>query len=308
MAEGLETALAILNGALGDYLARTGNGLATRMQCIHRGAPLPLERAAIARAHPAATARVVVLLHGLMCTETVWRFGDGSPDYGASLAADLGYTPLYVRYNTGLPIARNGEALSELLERLVGSYPVPLEELMLVGFSMGGLVVRSACHAAGAAGHRWLPLVRRAVYVGTPHLGSPHERAGRFLTGLLAAIPDPYTRLAADIGNLRSQGIQDMGDGLGHPEHPVPMLPGIRHYLAAGTLSVDPRLALLFGDALVPVPSGTDGHVTRATWGALPPGHVKIFPRVGHMALARHRDVYAQMRAWCEDAEEEAAA
>jgi pimeloyl-ACP methyl ester carboxylesterase len=242
-----------------------------------------------------------VLAHGLMCTETVWRPADGSPDYGAALARDLGYTPLYLRYNTGLPFAENGEALAQLLERVLAEYPQPIEELLLIGFSMGGLVIRSACHVGSQAGHRWLSLVRRAIYAGTPHLGSPYERAGRLLAGLLAAIPDPYTRLLADIGNLRSQGIQDLGDGLGHPEHPVPLLPAIRHYLAAGTLSADPRLATLFGDALVPVPSGTNGAVTRATWHALPPDHVKIFPRVGHMAMARHPDVYAQIRAWCRE-------
>jgi hypothetical protein len=179
--------------------------------------------------------------------------------------------------------------------------------MVLLGFSMGGLVVRSACHAAFLAGHRWLSRVRRAIYVGAPHLGAPLERAGRLLTGVLAAIPDPYTQLIADLGDLRSQGIKDLGDGFARPEHPLPLLPGIRHYLAAGTLSEDPRLATLFGDALVPVPSGTDGAITRASWGALPPDHVKLFPRIGHIALAHHPEVYAQIRAWCAQEEEAAA-
>jgi pimeloyl-ACP methyl ester carboxylesterase len=297
----LEVALGALNGAVGDYLARTNNGLATTMACIHEGVPLAVERAALARALPEATPRVVVLVHGLMCTEAIWRPADGSADYGAALARDLGYTPLYLRYNTGLPIARSGEALAELLEKLLAEYPVPLQELLLLGYSMGGLVIRSACRVASLAGHPWLPRVRRAIYVGTPHLGSPIERAGRFLTGVLAAIPDPYTRLIADIGNLRSQGIKDLGDGLTRADHPVPLLPGIRHFLAAGTLSEDPRLATLFGDALVSVRSSTNGVIARANWSALPPDHVKLFPRVGHIALARHPEVYTQIRAWCEE-------
>jgi pimeloyl-ACP methyl ester carboxylesterase len=231
-----------------------------------------------------------------MCTEACWDFDDGAPDYGARLARDLGYTPFYVRYNTGLPIEENGAALASLLERLTREYPIELEEILLVGFSMGGLVIRAACRAAVHHEHPWLARVRRAIYVGTPHLGSPLERAGRLLTRVLAAIPDPYTRLIADLGDLRSTGIKDLGDG-----DPIPMLPSLRHYLAAGALSDDPRLAVLFGDALVPVPSGTNGAVDRDTWHALPPSHVKVFPRVAHLALARHADVYAQIRAWCEE-------
>lgn len=312
----LEAALGVLNGGLGDYLARTGNGLATPMECIHGGAALPMERAAIARAHPAASPSAVVLVHGLMCTEAVWNFEDGAPDYGACLARDLGYTPFYVRYNSGLSIPENGAALAALLEALTDAYPAPLEEILPLGFSMGGLLIRSACHAASLAGHRWLARVRRAIYVGTPHLGAPLERAGRIAVRVLASIPDPYTRLAADLGNLRSDGIRDLGDAdlrhedrarprvsLRDREHPVPLLPGIRHYLAAGTLSNDPRLASLFGDAIVPVQSGTNGAIAEDTWGALPPSHVKLFPRAAHLSLARHPDVYAQIRAWCEEVE-----
>lgn len=280
MGERLELALAVLNGLVGDHLHRTGNELATTM--------------GLAGERPEVMGpRVAVLVHGLMCTEGEWRMPDGS-DYGSLLARDLGYTPLYVRYNSGRSVAENGEELARLLEELV-AHDEAIEEVALLGFSMGGLLIRSACHHASTGGMRWLSLVRRAFYVGTPHLGSPWERAGRTFTRFMRLVPDPYTRLVADLGDLRSRGIKDLGD----PCHPFPLLPSIQHHLVAGFL--DARLATLFGDALVPLASGTNG--VCADLAAIPPEHVKILPNVAHMTLAHSPDVYAHIRAWCEEAE-----
>jgi hypothetical protein len=315
MGKKVELAVAILNGTIGDYLAGTRNGLATPMQLVAGGAPLALDRGAIARAHPDAGARIAVLVHGLMCSENVWDFPDGSGDYGAFLQRDFGFTPLYLRYNSGLAIPDNGADLAGLLEALLGVWPVPVEEILLLGFSMGGLVVRSACHYASASDARWLRRVRRAIYVGTPHLGAPYERVGRVLSKLAAAVPDPFARLAAQIGDLRSDGIKDLGDAdlrhedraqrrawsLRDPEHPVPLLPGIQHYIVAGALSTDPRLAMVFGDALVPVPSGTNGLRAEPGTLALPPRHVKVLAGTAHMTLAHDAHVYEQIREWCEE-------
>lgn len=261
-------ALSVLNGVIGDHLHRTDNGLATRLELsgeVSRGA------------------KVVVLAYGLMCTESVWTMESGD-DYGALLARDFGYEPLYLRYNTGRGVGDNGEELSRALEELVAkSDPA---EMVLIGFSMGGLVIRSACHFGNARGHRWVERVRRAFYLGTPHLGSPWERAGRALMRVLRAVPDPVTRLAADLGDLRSNGIKDLGD----PCAGYPLLPSIRHHLVAGFL--DERFAEVFGDALVPLSSGTDGVASDAK-------HVKVLPKVAHLDLAHHPLVYEHIRAWC---------
>src|SRR4051812_33578767 len=110
MGKKLEASLAVLNGAIGDYLVRTGNGLATEMGFVaHVGdpAPLVLERASLGQTLGGAappTGKIALLVHGLMVSESIWAT-PGAPDFGARLAADLGYTPLYVRYNTGLAIA-----------------------------------------------------------------------------------------------------------------------------------------------------------------------------------------------------------
>ena len=308
------SALAVLNGTIGDHLGRTGNGLATPMACIHHGRPLAIDRSALTTAFPTATQRVVLLVHGLMCTESVWQFRDAgghgqSRDYGALLADDLGFTPIYLRYNSGLAIADNGEALADLLEAIRAAYPVEVEEILLVGHSLGGLVVRSAYDHASARSQRWPALVRRAIFIDTPHLGSPLERLGRIAAGLMRAVNDPYTRLAADLGDLRSDAIKDLGDAdLRHEDrtrrrvgvrpagwrHPVPLPAGIAHYVIAGTGPARRPLVATLGEVLVPLSSAT----VQQT--ALPPERVKVFPGVGHLQLARHPEVYAQIRTWCE--------
>lgn len=272
MGRRLDLAIGILNGAIGDHLHATDNGLAIEMSVV-RGAP---------------GRRVAIFLHGLMCTEDVWALPDGS-DYGSLLARDLGYAPLYVRFNTGRAVADSGADLARLLEELVSAEP-DVEEIVLVGFSMGGLVIRSSMQIAAEAGHRWLALVRRAFYLGTPHLGSPWERAGRAIVELLRGFDDPYARLAGELGDLRSLGIKDLGD----PQ--LALLPSIEHHFVAGF--VDARIAAELGDALVPLASGTNGVCGHA--GAVPPAHVKIMPGLAHMTLAHHPDVYAHIRAWCE--------
>jgi hypothetical protein len=310
----LEASLAVLNGAIGDYLARTGNGLATEMAVLARvgdDAPLSLDRASVAGAlGDRATPRLAVFVHGLMCTETIWEMPDGT-DYGTRLAQDAGYTPLYLRYNSGLAIADNGARLAVTLDALVEAYPTPIEEIVPIGYSMGGLVVRSSCHVATQAGSsRWLPLVKRAVYLGTPHNGAPLERVGRTVARVLRAIDDPYTRLVAEIADLRSSGVKDLGHAdlryedrvegprLRDPRHPVPLLPSIRHYLAAGSLSADPWLTMLFGDAMVPVSSATAG-LADGTRDVLPPDHIKVFPGLSHLMMTRDPHIYEAVRAWC---------
>ena len=311
MGKKLDLTLGILNGAVGDYLLRTGNELALPMALHLAGEPVALRREALARAYPGATPRVVVLLHGLMNTEAIFTMADGG-DYGSLLRDDLGYTPLYVRYNSGLPIADNGAALSRLLSDLLAVYPVPIEEILLLGYSMGGLVLRAATHAASLAGAPWLALVRRALYVGTPHRGAPLERVGRVVSAVLQAIPYPYTRLIADLADLRSDGLKDLGDAdlrhedrarrtvrvtLRDREHPVPLLPEIAHHLVAGALSHERWVAALFGDAVVSVASATG----RGALGeGLDPSRVRVFGGMSHGVIPRSREVYAQLRAWCE--------
>jgi pimeloyl-ACP methyl ester carboxylesterase len=350
MGENLEQAIGALNGAIGDYLKRTGNGLATPMQLVVAGRTIEPTEGALRAAYPAPSRRVVVLVHGLMSTEIVWRMpapeGErGAPpapaDYGSMLAADLGLSPVYVRYNSGLHISENGEALDALLEALVQAWPGPIDDLLLLGHSMGGLVIRSASHAAAvgsadpARARRWLPLVKRAIYVGSPHLGAPLERLGNAITWALGQLPNPVTRVIADVANLRSAGVKDLryanlrredwegadADALlQNRRHPVPLLEGIRHHLIASSLvpgfgsasargaQDDGLFALLFGDAIVPVDSATGRARAHHRSAIFPQEHVRLLVGKDHLTLAHDLEVYAAIRDWCAEAIEPAQA
>ncbi|WP_240359874.1 esterase/lipase family protein [Pyxidicoccus trucidator] len=317
---GVEFAIGVLNGVVGDYLHRQDNGLATPMEFFHDGRPLRLDRESLQRAYPHSRGRLALWVHGLAVTEAVWSFpSEPAVTYGSLLEQDAGFTPLYLRYNTGLHISDNGESLARLLEELVAAFPVPVEELVLVGYSMGGLVVRSACHVAAEAGHTWLSHVRRAVYIGVPHLGSPLERVGRAVSWVLRKVPNAYTQLIADVADLRSSGVKDLGvarllrrdweDGdpdvpLQSRAHPVPLLPRISHHLVVGALAAQERhlLSMLFGDGVVPLTSAA-GRAGGAVHDLLvPPENVRVVTGIHHVALAHDAQVYARLRAWFEEA------
>jgi PGAP1-like protein len=148
-------ALAILNGAHGDLLDRETPALATTMTLRQAGSAVPVERDALVAAYPKASGRLVVFLHGLTETDGAWCYksdrhhGRPGVTYGTLLEEDLGLTPLFLRYNTGLHISDNGRRLADLLDRLIEAWPVPVQDLVLIGHSMGGLVARSALHQAG---------------------------------------------------------------------------------------------------------------------------------------------------------------
>lgn len=315
-------AQSIINGAVGDYLHASQNGLGIDMALYVGNRPLPMTRGALLQAHPRPTARLCVLVHGLGCNEGGWAYRDpANPEretsYGAGLAADLGYTPLFVRYNTGLAIAANGQHLADLLTALVAAYPLPVEDLVLIGHSMGGLVIRHACHLGARRSDPWVRRVRKAFYVGSPHDGAPLALLGDIATQVLHAVPNPITRLIGDIFNLRSQGVKDLRaapllDPADHPgetqRQPVPWLADVEHYLVVGTLTEDPEhlVAILLGDGLVLVPSIPETPPDSAALHPIRRDHIVCFSRTDHMQLARDPAVYQQIRLWCADDERSA--
>jgi hypothetical protein len=240
---------------------------------------------------PARTRKLVVLVHGMAHTERCWAFADDpAADYGRLLEAELGFTPLYLRYNTGRPIWENGQDLALLLEGVVQAAPEPAEEIILIGHSLGGLVLRSACHHA--QDKAWAPLVSRIFYLGSPHQGSPWERLGRQTTRLLQAIPDPVTRLVGEVTDLRGVAVKSLGDGrIARDGRRVPLDPRFEHFFVAGAVGWK-WIARFVGDGLVPFSSAAElaGPGDRA---------VGFFPGVAHMTLARDREVYAWIAERC---------
>lgn len=284
-------AIAAAGGLIGDRLEREGSALAVRMSLRHPP-------------RDGATSRLAVFVHGLCESDAAWRLGSekqGGATYGSRLRADLGFTPVYVRYNTGLPIADNGRRLDELLEELVQGWPVDVEEIVLIGHSLGGLVARSAAHHARASGNAWGDRVRHAFYLGTPHLGAPLERAVSRATRMLDRLPE--ARPVAKVLEARSVGIRDLHDSfLGEGGTDIPLLENVQHYAICGTLTRDPesRLATIVGDLLVLYPSAS-GRGGRRDRGRCVPFPIENGHHVGgvtHFALLNHPAVYEQMRVW----------
>jgi len=221
-----EALLAALNGVLGDYLAATANPLAITMALRRDGMPLVLTRTGLQSAIEAPGGQLLVLVHGLCMNDLQWerraavaaaaggvadRTAIAPHDHGAALARDLGFTPLYLHYNSGLHVSTNGRSFAALLEALVAAWPVPVERLVIVGHSMGGLVARSAVHYGSAAAQSWPRQLDALVFLGTPHHGAPLERGGHWIDVLLQSLP--YTAPFARLGRVRSAGITDLRHG-----------------------------------------------------------------------------------------------
>ena len=308
-------ALAALNAYIGDALAATGSELALAMTLRHHGEDLPLHPDELARALPDAGPRVAIFVHGLGETDASWRLRADAqrPGYGECLQRDLGHTPIELRYNTGLHISDNGRALASLLEELREAWPVALEEIVIVGHSMGGLVARSACHYGQSEGHGWTGAVRHVFCLGSPHLGAPLEKGVNALGWALGRVPG--TRPLAHVLNVRSAGIKDLRYGSCAEEdwcdcdpdelltdrcHDVPFLPGARFYFVAATLSQRPGdpLGAILGDLLVRVPSASGEGRRRQIGFAIEDGH--HVGGLSHFDLLNHPAVYNQIRAWIE--------
>jgi pimeloyl-ACP methyl ester carboxylesterase len=306
-----EMLLAVLNGVLGDYLAATDNPLAIPMRLRRQGQPLELSGDALAPAIPPPTSKILVLLHGSCMNDLRWeRRGH---DHGAALAHDLGYTPLYLHYNSGRHISVNGREFAALLETLLAAWPLPIDELAIVAHSMGGLVARSARHYAGLAGHTWPRHLRKLIFLGTPHLGAPLERGGNWIDVALGA--SPYTAPLARLGKIRSAGITDLRHGSlldedwecrdrfersKHRPQSVPLPDDVNCYAIAGTTGkrIGDLSDRLLGDGLVPVRSALGRHKDPARALALPPSRQWIAYEMSHMDLLWRPEVYAQIKEW----------
>jgi len=303
--------VAAINGVFGDHLEATGNTLAMPMTLMTPSEALELDPAALAAALPGASGRLVVMVHGLSLSELCWN-RKGRPSIGDHLRDDLGYTPLYLRYNTGRHISENGREFGQQLERLVASWPVPVESISLVGHSMGGLVIRSACCYAQRNQSAWLDKLQRVVCLGTPHHGSPLEKAGHAFETAMQAIPYAEPLL---LGKSRSAGIKDLRHGAlvdedwperradtpraGAPS-PVPLVPGVDYFFAAASVgkhAFDP-LGHLLGDLLVRPDSAVGIHRDELRHLQIRPENCRVFHEKNHFDLLDDGRVHQQVIDW----------
>lgn len=282
-----------LNGVVGDRLAEWNNPLAIPMRI--RDADGAALDAADWRA--AARTGAVLFVHGLCTSELEWH----TPSHRA-LASELqaaGYSTGWLRYNSGRAVAENGAELADLLEAQ-GGQDAAAPALILIGHSMGGLVVRSACHWAALRRYTWLRCLTHAAYLGTPHQGAPLERAGDAANSLLGctAYSAPFMRL----GDIRSRGIKDLRFGRIAPDADCgdssrPLAGHVRHLLVAASLQ-PPAGASWIGDGLVPVHSALGQHPDGTPSLAAARLQREILSPLGHIALMSDPRTCALLRAW----------
>ena len=302
-----------ISGLVGDHMAARRNPLSIRIGVHRDGARVALTRVALGAAFPDATPRIAVFIHGLCSSEHVWemfqRPGDPQTEpYGPRLARDLGFTPVYLRYNSGLHISLNGRSVARLLERLHAQWPTPVNEIVLIGHSMGGLVARSAADVAASRACAWTGVLSQVICLGSPHLGAPLEKVVHLGTHAMKrmSLSRPWARLL----DARSLGIKDLRWGYTQDREwkgrdpdafwtrdrlqsaPVP---SVRYRFLGTCLTRDPGhpVTRAFGDGLVRLPSSLALDVAGAD-GAMR-------GELDHMRLLNHPEVYAQLRRWLEE-------
>lgn len=313
-----DAALGAVNGVIGDYLHSRGNGLDLGMTFRFLNRHLPLDSNSLRETLPEVTPKVVVFVHGLSCTEWSWclgaeeYYGDPSVCFGDLLQRDLGFTPFYVRYNTGRHISDNGQLLADRLDMLLNAYPIEVDELVLIGHSMGGLVTRSACNIAKQRGQRWLGSLSRVVCIASPHSGAPLEKFGNVVSSVLRFFDTPGTQIPAKVIDVRSAGIKDLRFGYLSPEdwedqhpdallennrHDVPLLDEVVYCFLAATITNNSEhpVGYVLGDMLVRVPSATEPANRREAF------HIEAhhFGGISHLHTQNHPDVYEQVKRFC---------
>jgi pimeloyl-ACP methyl ester carboxylesterase len=312
--------VAALNGVMGDRLQASANPLAVPMTLryqelgalVSKGleANLPLGEQI-----PNATPKLLLVIHGLCMNDLQWNTQQQGKNinHAITLASALGYTPVYVRYNSGLHVSENGHDLARQLEALVTRWPTALAQIAVLAHSMGGLITRSALHVASEGGLQWPQHLKNIVFLGTPHHGAPLERAGNWVDVILGSTP--YSRPFAKLGQLRSAGVTDLRyghvldvDWMGHDRFrrkpdsrtPVPLPDNVACFTVAATLA-GKRSHLadrLLGDGLVPLHSALGQHDEAPRQMHFAPGHQLISYRTGHLQLLSNPAITQQLLQW----------
>lgn len=292
---GGRTIVSAVNGFIGDRLLDDQHDMAIRMSVRAGGVDVPLWANTVREAFPDATDSIVVFVHGLLENEEHWSYkrAERGGSYGERLAVETDWTPVFVRANTGLPIAENGVALSSLLDSLVEAWPYRPRRIALVGHSMGGLIIRAACSVQSDSHTPWNRLVSNVVTLGAPHLGAPLAKGANWAARLFRRVPE--TTGFGRILDTRSQGIVDLERALARN---VQNLPHARYHLVAATLTraAGSPIGAVLGDLLVRLPSAL-GRPRRGV-GLFPEADELHLPVSHHFDLLNHPDVYTALRYW----------
>lgn len=294
--------LSALNGVLGDYLLLRNNPLAIPMHFKKDGEVLSNTQLLDVINH--SNGKLLIMIHGLCMNDLQWC-RDGH-DHGAELAKESGMGAIYLHYNTGRHICDNGKQFADELESLIKLTNRKLE-INVLAHSMGGLVARSAFHVAEHSGHKWPQMLKKLVFLGTPHHGADLEKAGNWIDLILGA--HSYTVPLARIVKVRSAGITDLRYGnvqeadwntrerfefSGDKRLPMPLPESVQCFAIA--TSANDSINNPLGDGLVRIKSALGEHQNPAFNLRIPDNQKWVGTNINHMQLLSDLKVYQVLK------------
>ena len=306
-----EAIRSVLNGIVGDYLEEKENPLKITMQVRNEGKTISIDSKSIEKSYHTLNGKILLMIHGSCMNDIQWS--RKKHNHGATLAKELNKTPIYLLYNSGLHISNNGQNLNELLEKLVLHWPVPVEELVIVSHSMGGLISRSAIHYGQQQQKSWTKQLKKIIFLGTPHHGAPLEQAGNYLDVILEAIP--YAKPFARLGKIRSAGVTDLRYGnltdedwegndkfklQGDKRQNIVLPKNVECYSIGGVIgkATESISSLLLGDNLVGINSALGQHKNPTKSLNFKKENTWIAYETNHSDLLSNIKIYAKMKEW----------
>jgi pimeloyl-ACP methyl ester carboxylesterase len=306
-----EAIRSVLNGVIGDYLEKNDNPLKIDMQFRHQANAIPLDRKNLEKAYPPINGRILLMVHGSCMNDIQWTRKEHN--HGIALAKEFNQTPIYLNYNSGRHISTNGQVLNKLLEELTQHWPVPVEELIILAHSMGGLVSRSAIYYSQQQQQSWTQYLKKIIFLGTPHHGAPLEQAGNFVDVVLENIP--YAKPFARLGKIRSAGVTDLRYGnlvdedwqdndrfkmQGDQRNNISLPEQVECYSIAGIVgkASTSTSSQLLGDNMVSVKSALGQHKKASKNLNFKQKNTWIVEKCNHTELLSNLKVYDKIKSW----------
>ncbi|MFB5649063.1 esterase/lipase family protein [Leptospira wolffii] len=157
-------------------------------------------------------AKIMICVPGLFCDESLWTKNGETPL--SDIMRNIGYYPVFLRFNPGAHISDNGSRLLRLLHVFLDLPELSGEQVDIVSYSQGGLVFRSALYQARQGEFDLSSRIRKAMFISSPDGGSYIEKAG-FWLGLGAEVMPVFPlQVIGFIGNQRSDAMKDLSHGI----------------------------------------------------------------------------------------------
>jgi len=306
-----EAIRSVLNGVIGDYLEKNENPLKIDMQFRHQAKAIHLNSKSLEKTYSDINGKILLMVHGSCMNDIQWTHKEHN--HGTALAKEFHMTPIHLYYNSGRHISTNGQEFNELLEELVQHWPIPVEQLVIIAHSMGGLVSRSAQYYGQQQQKPWTKYLKKIIFLGTPHHGAPLEQTGNYLDVILEAIP--YAKPFARLGKIRSAGVTDLRYGNlldedwqnndrfkinGDKRQNISLPEGVECYSIAGIVGkkTDSLSSQILGDNLVGVKSALGQHKKPAKNLNFKKSNTWIAYESNHSELLSNPKIYAKIRSW----------